>query len=89
LLIELSKLYYRQLNPEKEKPFLKDDEKTLMHPGSSYQCSNCLTVYDKKYGDPLANIPPGILFEDLPVTYVCNVCNSPKKFFVEMLVSEN
>jgi rubredoxin len=51
---------------------------------TSYQCSNCLTVYDRKYGDPAANIPPGIPFENLPDTYVCHVCESPKKYFVPL-----
>ena len=92
LLIELSKLYYRQLNPEKDKVYAKDSEETVTHSVASYQCSNCLTVYDKKYGDPLANIPPGVSFDELPESYVCNVCNSPKKYFVarnESLVQKN
>jgi rubredoxin len=81
LLIELSKLYFRQLNPERE-PALSGG-KLVAENGvsSSYQCSNCLTVYDKKYGDPFAEIPPGVAFEELPETYTCHVCDSPKKDF--------
>lgn len=81
ILIELSKLYFRQLNPEK----VKDEEvkDTLVADGTNpkYQCSNCLTVYDPEYGDPQGNIPAGVAFEDLPETYTCHVCDSGKKDF--------
>lgn len=83
LLIELSKLYFRQLNPEKDTH--QPENKQVSLNGalfSSYQCSNCLSVYDKKFGDPSANVPPGIAFEDLPEGYKCHVCESPKKDFV-------
>lgn len=81
LLLELSKLYFRQLNAEREQ--VPSGEKTVIGNGAStsYQCTNCLTVYDKKYGDPFAEIPAGIAFEDLPETYCCHVCASPKSDF--------
>jgi rubredoxin len=83
LLIELSKLYFRQLNPEKESAGIQSSVSVQLNGVQySYQCSNCLTVYDKKYGDPSANIPPGVAFEDLPDTYRCHVCESPKKDFI-------
>lgn len=81
LLIELSKLYFRQLNPERE-PVASGTRAGISYGVStSYQCSNCLTIYDKNYGDPFANIPPGVPFEDLPETYTCHVCDSPKREF--------
>jgi rubredoxin len=82
LLIELSKLYFRQLNPEKEHT---EEVKADTHINgfvTSYQCSNCLTIYDKTYGDPASNIPVGVPFEDLPGSYKCHVCDSDKKYFV-------
>jgi rubredoxin len=82
LLIELSKLYFRQLNPEKEHKSERTADHHVNGFVSSYQCSNCLTIYDKKYGDPSSNIPPGIAFEKLPETYKCHVCDSPKKYFI-------
>lgn len=82
LLIELSKLYFRQLNPEREPLAGKNKEVHLNGSVSSYQCSNCLTIYEKKYGDPFANVPPGVPFEELPNTYKCHVCDSPKKDFI-------
>lgn len=82
LLIELSKLYFRQLNPEREPVAGKSKEVHLNGTVSSYQCSNCLTIYEKKYGDPFAGVPPGVPFEELPNNYKCHVCDSPKKDFV-------
>ena len=85
LLIELSKLYFRQLNPEKEQaPELSLEHKESNQTITSYQCSNCLTIYDIQYGDPDSGIDPGVPFEKLPETYACRVCDSPKKFFVPL-----
>ncbi|MEX2234508.1 MAG: rubredoxin domain-containing protein [Cyclobacteriaceae bacterium] len=84
-LIELSKLYFRQLNPEKEKSEDVKPEPVLNGNTSLYQCSNCLTVYDKKYGDLQAGISPGVAFEKLPDSYQCHVCDSPKKYFVQVM----
>jgi rubredoxin/dissimilatory sulfite reductase (desulfoviridin) alpha/beta subunit len=84
LLIELSKLYFRQLNPERE--ITPEDKSDVIHvdPSPAYQCSNCLTIYDERYGDAVANISPGTKFEKLPDTYTCHVCSSPKKYFNRM-----
>jgi rubredoxin len=87
LLIELSKMYYRQLNPEREKLAEKNKEEKTGTVASSYQCSNCLSIYDKRYGDAVSNIPPGVPFEELPETYKCHVCDTPKKYFVPMTIS--
>jgi rubredoxin len=84
LLIELSKLYFRQLNPEKETQDDKAKEPQKANAALSYQCSNCLSVYDKRYGDTFNNIPPGVAFESLPESYRCHVCDSPKKYFVPL-----
>jgi rubredoxin len=81
LLIELSKLYFKQLNPEREGGRGSERPRRGTYPTHSYQCSNCLTVYDKKYGDPFAHISPGISFEDLPENYTCHVCGTPKRDF--------
>ncbi len=82
LLIELSKLYFRQLNPEKEHSGEAKQEVHVNGFVTSYQCSNCLTIYDKKYGDPTSNIPAGVPFEELPDTYKCHVCESAKRYFL-------
>ena len=84
MLIELSKMYYRQLNPEKVQVGELKEEVNLniSEPHASYQCTNCLTVYDEKYGDPGAGISVGTAFENLPDTYRCHVCDSAKIEFV-------
>ncbi|HKZ36724.1 MAG TPA: rubredoxin [Chryseolinea sp.] len=82
LLIELSKLYFRQLNPEKDHTSEVKEDVHINGYVTSYQCSNCLTIYDKKYGDPASNIPPGVPFENLPETYKCHVCDSVKRYFL-------
>jgi rubredoxin len=81
LLIELSKLYFRQLNPDREQIGSRTKTPVINGLIFSYQCTNCLTIFDRRYGDPFAGIPPGIPFEDLPETYTCHVCDSPKKDF--------
>lgn len=84
VLIELSKLYFRQLNPEKEKTEDSKRETIQKSTVSQYQCSNCLSVYDPAYGDPQAGIQPGVAFEKLPDDYKCHVCDSGKKEFVAL-----
>lgn len=46
-----------------------------------YQCKNCLTVYDEKYGDELNEVKAGTPFEVL-VNYKCPICEAPKEDFV-------
>jgi rubredoxin len=82
LLIELSKLYFRQLHREKDKSGEQPGDERLNGSSNSYQCSNCLTIYDKQFGDPESGIPPGVPFEKLPDDYKCHVCDSPKKYFI-------
>ena len=84
LLIELSKLYFRQLNPEKENKTESSEVTKAGKPTTSYQCSNCLTVYDQQFGDPSAGIVAGTPFEILPDDYKCHVCDSPKAHFMLM-----
>lgn len=85
LLIKLSKLYFHELEG-----FDRESQMVLAaseSPGSvsSYQCCNCMTVYDKKYGDPDAGIKPGTPFEKLPDGYLCPLCTNEKKHFVPVV----
>ncbi len=83
ILIELSKLYFRQLNPEKVQVHEDAKPEIQFNPGLiAYQCPNCLTIYDTKFGDAVSQIPPGVPFNDLPDSYVCHVCGSTKKYFM-------
>ncbi|WP_372757896.1 rubredoxin [Mariniflexile sp.] len=47
-----------------------------------YQCSACMTVYDSDYGDSIANIASGVLFENLPSDYKCSVCEASKEAYL-------
>jgi rubredoxin len=46
-----------------------------------YMCVVCGYLYKPEKGDPGRNIPPGTPFEELPDTWCCPVCGTPKKRF--------
>ena len=47
-----------------------------------YQCQNCLSIYDKTYGDG-ADVAAGTDFETLN-DYSCPICESPKDSFIRI-----
>jgi rubredoxin len=82
LLIELSKNYFRELEIAADSaPGLTAGHESLQSI-SSYQCSECMTVYDKKFGDPDSGILPGTPFEELSEEYTCPLCTTGKKDFI-------
>ena len=46
-----------------------------------YVCIVCGYIYDPAHGDPVAGIPPGTAFEDLPDSWVCPECAASKEMF--------
>ena len=46
-----------------------------------YQCPDCPYVYNEEEGDPDNGISPGTKFEDLPVSWVCPICEAKKTGF--------
>lgn len=46
-----------------------------------YQCQNCLSIYDKSYGDPINNAPVGVDFKSIR-NYACPVCDSSSDCFI-------
>lgn len=48
-----------------------------------YTCNNCGYKYDEEKGDPTYGLLPGIKFGDLPMTFVCPLCNLSKDNFKE------
>lgn len=80
LLIELSHKYYEQLEVKRTPTFM-DTENAELNKHRKYQCSNCLTIYDERYGEPAVDIPPGTPFMKLSEAYCCPVCESPKAAF--------
>ncbi|MGC9270724.1 rubredoxin [Acidiphilium sp.] len=47
-----------------------------------YECRICWQVYDPATGDPVAQIPPGTEFADLPQDWLCPQCDAPKAQFI-------
>ncbi|MFH4967218.1 rubredoxin [Gaetbulibacter sp. M240] len=88
LLMELSKLYFEQLGTEKEDDLLDEGPVETLEQ-EVYQCADCLTIYDKTYGDLTQNIKPNTPFENLPENYNCSLCEAPKsKFEKKVLVKK-
>ncbi len=81
LLIELSYQYYDQLDHKKtgETPVTATGLNTVQ--ARKYQCSNCMTIYDEKIGDPSSDVSPGTSFLKLSDDYTCPVCESPKSAY--------
>lgn len=48
---------------------------------SSYECIACGYIYDPAAGDPIAGIPAGTAFEDLPDDWLCPDCGLGKEEF--------
>lgn len=46
------------------------------------ECGVCWSTYDPVVGDDVWQIPPGTAFDDLPETWRCPKCDSPKEKFV-------
>lgn len=46
-----------------------------------HECAACGYTYEPTKGDDRSGIPPGVAFEDLPITWKCPVCGVPKKRF--------
>jgi rubredoxin len=46
-----------------------------------WECGVCGYVYDPVEGDVSSGVAPGTAFEDLPESWVCPECGSPKEVF--------
>lgn len=80
LLMELSQLYFDQLGNEKGEEITQTIEKEILEE-EVYQCRDCMTVYNKVYGDVTQNISKNTSFENLPEDYQCSLCEAPKDNF--------
>ena len=85
LLMELSQLYFDQLGNEKE---IEKEVEVLKETTELevYQCIDCLTIYDEGYGDSTQNISPETLFNELPESYECALCEAPKTNFKKIVL---
>jgi rubredoxin len=62
-----------------KKEAVKKHKKEYVH-----QCKNCMTVYDETIGEPENGIAAGTLFEQLPATYSCSLCEAGKEDFAKV-----
>lgn len=87
LLMELSRLYFEQLgeNDLPESTIQSFSEKSA-ETQEVYQCQDCFTIYDSRFGDAVNNIDKNTKFEDLPEHYQCPVCESAKSSFEKLEV---
>ncbi len=53
-----------------------------------YRCKSCWYIYDPRIGDPIAGIPPGTAFEDLPEDWFCPICSYTKDSFIKVSLTE-
>src|SRR3954465_9510925 len=47
----------------------------------SYLCVICGYMYEEEKGDPVAGIPPGTKWEDVPLSWRCPDCGAGKEDF--------
>jgi rubredoxin len=85
-LIALCKYFYEKesegdLLPGSSYASVPFDEKKDRVKQMIYQCRHCLTVYDEEAGETDNDIAPGTLFEALPGTYCCPLCEAQKNDF--------
>ena len=87
-IIALCKYYYEledknELLPGSSYTTTSVKEKKAAEKKIYHQCPHCLTVYDDALGEAESQISAGTLFDALPETYCCPLCEAPKKHFIE------
>jgi len=87
-LKEISKKYYALLFVQNNSRKLSKRDQPKFTLLKVFQCPYCLTAYDERYGDKLANIAAGIPFIQLKDSYACQICERPKSDFIEMKIRE-
>jgi len=85
---ELTKRYYSLLSLQSKTVQIRGKAKAERNYRQVHLCPVCLTVYDVRYGDMLAGIPAGVLFDQLPDSYCCQVCETPRSAFCETEILE-
>lgn len=51
-------------------------------PAARFECGVCWKVYDPEEGDPIAQVPAGTAFADLPDNWVCPGCEAARERFL-------
>jgi len=86
VLIEMTKIYYSQLNAKAEDTSRKEF-KNKAKLKNVYYCKSCLTVYDDAVGDPVKGIAAGVHFAMLPKDYTCQTCDAAIENFTTKEIS--
>ena len=50
-------------------------------PYKTWQCRTCGYLYDEAAGDPAEGLAPGVRWSDLPDSWICPMCGTPKSDF--------
>lgn len=67
---------------QKEIDRLRAAEKFITVDEGAFECTACAYLYEPKKGEKQSGIAPDTAFEDIPSSFVCPVCRSPKSRFV-------
>lgn len=88
LIVELSKLYFEQLN-ESGQESVRSATLPITKPVgvTVHQCSKCQSIYDEALGDLDQDVSAGTLFEELPADYKCWTCGALKSDLKVALIS--
>lgn len=88
-LLILCKKYYASLNQSETSTIINSPKPEKTSPTTFvYQCKHCYTIYDEILGEEFSNIHPNTLFETLPDTYKCSVCDAEKSDFNKILIGD-
>lgn len=52
---------------------------------SAYQCGACYFPYEEELGLPDEGIAPGTSWQDVPETFACPECGTPKAGFINWI----
>ncbi|PPK88398.1 rubredoxin [Neolewinella xylanilytica] len=88
LMVEISQLYFEQLNEEQEE--IIESRTAAQEPVPTrqlQQCGRCRSVYDPDYGEPASGIAAGTAFAGLPATYRCWTCGGGKEQFSAIVLA--
>lgn len=82
-LMALCKLFYERESKENLlRPCIcGEDSNSIENPEVEiyvFECPHCMTIYEEEVGEPEAGILPGTLFNMLPESYKCSLCEGPK-----------
>jgi rubredoxin len=53
----------------------------MAEPFKAWQCRTCGYIYDESLGDPAEGLAAGTRWADIPETWICPLCGTPKRDF--------